>query len=239
MRCYAMTDIGRVRKQNEDFVKADIQSGLFIVADGMGGHQAGEIASREAAERFRTALAGSGDLSGTLLTDALVDANRQIHQLALEHEDYRGMGTTFTAAAVKDMWLWIVHVGDSRAYLVRDAAIRQLTEDHTVPQMLFRMGKLTEGEVQGHPDSHVLSKAVGTQPQLSPDLVEVGLQTGDVLLLCSDGLTNRVIDGEILDAVMNHENPEDVVNRLVDLANERGGSDNISLICVKFDEDKE
>lgn len=238
MDCYALTDTGRVRKQNEDYLKIDMERRLFIVADGMGGHQAGEVASREAVEIFLDDLPNDA-FSGEEMVDSLMHVNQQLHRMAEENPAYRGMGTTFTAAWVSGGKAVIVHVGDSRAYRVHNGEITQLTEDHTLPNELFRMGKLTEKELKDHPDSHMLSKAVGTQMYLIPDLVEVPLESGDFLILSSDGLSNRMESLEMLKTVQDVGRPKEIVNTLVDLANMRGGQDNISVICLKYIEDKE
>lgn len=239
MKHFSLTDIGKVRKNNEDFLYANHDRGLFIVADGMGGHNAGEVASRKAVEIFVSDLPNVQTVSESELVDSLMHANKQVYRLAQENQEYNGMGTTFTAARIRGNTVTIVHVGDSRAYRYSKGTIKQLTIDHTLPYELYRIGKISEEEYLNHPESHMLFKAVGSQEYLLPDHLKEEFLGGDILLMCSDGLSNRVDSSELVTMIDKLNEPEAIAKEMIDLANQRGGQDNISVICVKFEEDKE
>jgi len=235
LRWSAVTDTGLVRPNNEDNHRVNERLGLFAVADGMGGHQAGEVASRLALtvleERFQE-LVQQGEETGNALLYAVEAANYQVFEESCRNNKCNGMGTTLSACLVAEDDLILAHVGDSRVYLVRAGEIIQLTEDHSVVQELLNEGRITAEEVPGHPYRNVLSRALGTGEQLEIDLLRVPLQPGDRVLLCTDGLTNMVSDTAIQAVVAAHGDPEQAVRELVRLALEQGGSDNITLILV-------
>ena len=227
----SLTHRGRVRSRNEDALRADAERGLFIVADGMGGHPAGDVASAEAIEGFaaRCRVPGSDDGGGAGvaaagLHDAVAAASRQVHEAAAESPDRRGMGTTLTALQIAgDRWR-IAHVGDTRAYLYRAGELRRLTTDHTV-----------------FPGSSTLTRAVGTEGGTEPDLEEGPVEDGDLYLLCSDGLTKTHSEEEIADRLAAVDGGtsapgatlDETVRRLVEEANERGGPDNVTVVLVR------
>jgi len=227
-----------VRKANEDKFLADKKRGLFIVADGMGGHEAGELASSLAIktlDEFLT-LETITNNDGQVLKDAVEIANRVIYNEAKSKSMCKGMGTTITAAIFKDYKLYIAHIGDSRAYLIRDGNIRLLTKDHSLVGELIRQGELTPQEAENHPHRNILTRALGTEPVVEIDLLEMVIQPGDILLLCTDGLSNFVNDQEILTEVVNNgNNLKNTVNNLVQLALKRGGLDNITVVLVSYD----
>jgi protein phosphatase len=235
LRWSAVTDTGLVRVNNEDSHRVNEALGLFAVADGMGGHQAGEVASRIALtvleERFRE-LARQGEEIGNALLYAVEAANHQVFKESCRNNKCNGMGTTLSACLVSEDSLVLAHVGDSRVYLLRAGEIVQLTEDHSVVQQLLNEGRITAEEVPQHPYRNVLSRALGTGEQLEIDLLRVPLEAGDQVLLCTDGLTNLVPDTAIRAAVAGHSAPEPAVRELVRLALEQGGSDNITLVLV-------
>ena len=227
----ALTDRGRVRSRNEDALRADPERGLFVVADGMGGHPAGDVASAEAIEGFaaRAPAPGAfdgtgGEASGGGLRDAVAAASRRVHEAAAESPDRRGMGTTLTALQLADDRWRIAHVGDSRAYLYRAGELRRLTTDHTV-----------------FPGSNTLTRAVGTDGEAEADLEEGTLEDGDLYLLCSDGLTKTHSEEEIAERLAAADGGssapgatlDETVRRLVDEANERGGPDNVTVVLVR------
>jgi protein phosphatase len=225
------SDTGRRRRRNEDnYVLAPP---LFAVADGMGGAQAGEVASRLAA----SALEGgdSDGLDGPERIDALIqEANRRIYDRASTDPAASGMGTTMTVALVEGMTVAIGHVGDSRAYLVRGEQMEQLTEDHSLVNELLKSGRLSEEEAHVHPQRSVITRAVGTDPDVDVDGFTIEAEEGDVFLLCSDGLTDMVADEEILELV--HANRDDLdkaVKSLVTAANRGGGEDNITAVAFR------
>jgi protein phosphatase len=226
------SDTGRRRRRNED--NYVVAPPLFAVADGMGGAQAGEVASRLAA----SALEGedSDGLRGLERIDALIqEANRRIYDRASTDPAASGMGTTMTVALVEEMTVAIGHVGDSRAYLVRDEQMEQLTDDHSLVNELLKSGRLSEEEAHVHPQRSVITRAVGTDPDVDVDGFTIEGEEGDVFLLCSDGLTDMVSDEEILELVHSHRDDLDkAVKALVTAANRRGGEDNITAVAFRI-----
>jgi protein phosphatase len=226
------SDTGRRRLRNED--NYVVAPPLFAVADGMGGAQAGEVASRLAA----SALEGgdSDGLSGLERLDALIqEANRRIYDRASHDPSASGMGTTMTVALVEGMTVAIGHVGDSRAYLVRGEQMEQLTEDHSLVNELLKSGKLSEEEAQVHPQRSVITRAVGTDPDVDVDAFTIEAEENDVFLICSDGLTDMVEDVEILELVHEHRDDLDkAVQSLVAAANRGGGDDNITAVAFRI-----
>jgi PPM family protein phosphatase len=222
------TDAGRKRRRNEDaFV---LEPPLFAVADGMGGAQAGEVASRLAAAAFRE-FREADDLDPAERLQAIIqEANRRIHERAATDTEASGMGTTITAALLESERVFIGHVGDSRAYRIREGRLEQLTEDHSLVADLMRSGRLTPEEADAHPQRSVITRALGTDPQVDVDTSEVDAQPGDVFLLCSDGLTTMVSDEDILALVADADALEDAAKALVKAANRGGGEDNITVV---------
>ncbi len=224
----ALSDPGRRRRRNEDAYV--VQPPLFAIADGMGGAQAGEVASRLAAAALEEGSSGSGD--GRERVEALVqEANRRVYKRSSEDPDASGMGTTITAALVDAGVVWIGHVGDSRAYLLRDGALQQLTEDHSLVAELVRSGRLSAEEAQTHPQRSVITRAVGTDADVDVDTFPIEPRPGDVFLLCSDGLTDMIDDGTIAGIVQEHRDDLEAAARtLVAAANRGGGEDNITVV---------
>ena len=224
----ALSDIGLQRSSNEDsFID---QPPLFAVADGMGGAQAGEVASRLAVETLRERAA-----AGDSLSEAAAEANRRIFKLAVENPDHAGMGTTLTALRLAGERAELAHVGDSRAYLLRDQAMTQLTDDHSLVGEWMREGTMTPEEAMASRYRSVLSRALGTEDEVEVDHEEVDLRAGDVLLLCSDGLSGTVPDDKIKAALLGRA-PEEAARRLVREAKSRGGHDNITVVVVRLKE---
>jgi serine/threonine protein phosphatase PrpC len=226
------SDTGRRRRRNED--NYVVAPPLFAVADGMGGAQAGEVASRLAASALEGA--DSDGLDGLERVDALIqEANRRIYDRASTDPSASGMGTTMTVALVEGMTVAIGHVGDSRAYLVRDERMEQLTDDHSLVNELQKSGKLSAEEAHAHPQRSVITRAVGTDPDVDVDGFTIEAEEGDVFLICSDGLTDMVEDEEILELV--HRNRDDLdkaVESLVAAANRVGGEDNITAVAFRI-----
>jgi PPM family protein phosphatase len=226
------SDTGRRRLRNED--NYVVAPPLFAVADGMGGAQAGEVASRLAASALEGE--GSGSLDGLERLDALIqEANRRVYDRASTDPSASGMGTTMTVALVEGMTVAIGHVGDSRAYLVRGETMEQLTEDHSLVNELLKSGKLSEEEAHAHPQRSVITRAVGTDPDVDVDAFTIEGVEGDVFLICSDGLTDMVEDVEILELVHQHRDDLDkAVQALVAAANRGGGDDNITAVAFRI-----
>jgi PPM family protein phosphatase len=232
-RSTGLSHPGRKRRRNEDAWVC--HPPLFAVADGMGGARGGEIASRVAA----TALGESVDGSGASRVVALIqEANRQVYERAREDSDASGMGTTITVALFEDGIVSIGHVGDSRAYLIRDRNVDQLTEDHSLVAELVRTGRLSPEEAETHPQRSVITRALGTDPDVDVDVFSVEAKPGDLFLICSDGLTSMVDDATILDVVERQRHDLDAAAKeLVAAANLSGGEDNITVVFFEVVEE--
>jgi protein phosphatase len=235
------TDVGRVRPGNEDAFFADNERGVFIVADGMGGHVAGEVASQIVTETVGPgvcAAIGNGLRAGELrdrVLELIEEANEAILQRAETEPEKRGMGTTLTLLAlVPDSKYLIEQVGDSRGYLLRDGVLNQITRDHTVVQQQVDRGALTPEQARDHPLSHILTRALGTESNVEADSFDDAAQSGDIFLLCSDGLSGMISD-ETIEAILSTpaNDLQDVADGLVDAANAAGGLDNVTAVVVK------
>lgn len=234
-RTVVLTDTGRRRRRNED--AHVVRPPLFAVADGMGGAQAGELASKLAAEAMSAWTDGTGEERVTAL---IQEANRRVYERSSEDAAASGMGTTMTAALVADDGrVAIGHVGDSRAYLLRDAQLDQLTEDHSLVAELVRTGKLSVEEAETHPQRSVITRALGTDPDVDVDTFSIQARPGDLFLLCSDGLTTMVADDEILRTIEDRRSDLDAAAKsLVKKANKGGGEDNITVLFFEIAEDE-
>jgi serine/threonine protein phosphatase PrpC len=235
LRVASLTDMGRARTNNEDSLLAETP--LVAVADGMGGHEGGEVASGIAIDVLRTwkdKLDGlSGHEAAEKLREALTDANRAVYAKGQEEEALLSMGTTLTAAWANDDVLALAHVGDSRAYLMRGGKLQQLTEDQTVAQEWVRRGRLSAEEAETSPQRHILLQAIGAEPErLQIDTMTVELRPGDRLMVASDGLSGMVRDRELEEILRAHPDPDEAVRVLVDAANAAGGEDNISVVLL-------
>lgn len=240
MKYAAGTDKGLLRDINEDSYmiipgRSDT-SCVFVIADGLGGHNSGEVASRMAVEYIRDNIGAEGcfdsaDLSGKL--EALVKkVNTAVYERSLGSAEVSGMGTTLTMAVFAGSTLTAAHVGDSRLYLIRDGAIRQLTEDHSYIGELVRQGKLTREEAEKHPRKNIITRAIGSSPELEVDIISHQIEADDIYILCTDGLTNMVSESDIADIVSGSD-PEHACAKLIEAANKQGGEDNITVIVIK------
>lgn len=226
------TDIGRVREGNEDSYLVDPP--LYAVADGMGGHRGGEVASHLALETVEElSRAGRGTLA-----DQVRQANRAVYEKSQQDRAVTGMGTTLTVVKVVDAAVLLAHVGDSRAYLLRAGALRKLTDDHTLVNRMVKAGEITTDEAEVHPHRNVLTRALGTEPEVQVDVDEVALLDGDRLLLCSDGLFGMVNEDQIQAILESEPDPQKAADRLVRAANRAGGIDNITVVVVDAHEDE-
>ncbi|HWX52053.1 MAG TPA: Stp1/IreP family PP2C-type Ser/Thr phosphatase [Solirubrobacteraceae bacterium] len=230
---YAGTDTGRQRRANEDSLLA--RSPLFVVADGMGGAQAGEVASRIAVEYFRDGLEDASRPEAALTTLALA-ANSRIHELSHSSAEHAGMGTTLTAVYVGEQEIAIAHVGDSRAYCLRDGELMRLTDDHSLVDELMRQGRLTPEEAVEHPQRSVITRALGPEGMVEVDTRSFRARPGDVYLLCSDGLTTMLSEEEIADLLRAHARLRDAGEALIAAANEAGGRDNITVVLLRLED---
>ena len=238
------TDMGRVRGNNEDSVLVNNQPvgmlpNLFIVADGMGGHNAGEVASSLAIKyccEYLNSPQQNRDEPLDNLTDALYYANSKVYETSRSNSSCRNMGTTFTGCTIRDNMAYIAHVGDSRLYKINREGIEQITTDHSYVAEMVRAGKITPQEAEIHPERNIITRAVGIEPFVKIDGSVIGLSEDDILLICSDGLNTMLKDDEIFAIVSQADiTPEEKLDRLIADANEKGGADNISviLICLK------
>ncbi len=228
------TDTGRHRRTNEDSYVA--RSPLFVVADGMGGAQAGEVASRTAIEVLGHGLpAGEGSVEQRL-RDVVQSANERIHALSVADEGYAGMGTTLTAAHVGEHDVTIVHVGDSRCYRLREGSLERLTVDHTLVEELVRQGRLAPEEVGDHPQRSIVTRVLGPEALVRVDTHTYPSRAGDLFLLCSDGLTTMIGEDELLAAMITAQDLRSAARQLVELANAAGGRDNITVLLFRLDD---
>ena len=233
MQAEMVTNVGLVRKNNEDAAWSDIKKQIFAVADGMGGYVAGEVASVLAIDTLKHALESEqNDTPPDILRQAFYQANDRIYQEAREHREYAGMGTTLTALWIVGNKAYISHVGDSRVYLIRGGKIKSLTMDHSLVGELVREGGLTEEQAMNHPQRNVLTRALGCGALVEVDLAEIEIREGDAFLLCTDGLSNLVTGEEMAGIITREKNLKKAVESLVDLALSRGGYDNITAILV-------
>jgi len=225
-----VTDVGRVRDGNEDdFLDQANRLGLVAVADGMGGHRAGEVASATALEALRAGVA-----SGEELRDAIEGANEAVLEKSESDQELHGMGTTLTAGMLgTDGQLVVGHVGDSRAYLVRDGELTQITNDHSLVEEMVRGGELTPEQAEVHPQRSIITRALGIDPQVDVDVYPLELRPGDRILFCSDGLTTMVRQDEMASIFAREPDPKRAAQLLVDAANAAGGEDNITAVIVE------
>ncbi len=231
----ARSDQGKVRSSNEDSCVANIESEIFLVADGMGGHAAGEIASQIAASTVEEVVSSRGAESNMedILRLAVQKANTRVYEMQKINPEYRGMGSTLTALTFMDNRYYIAHVGDSRAYLFRGKALSQLTRDHSLVWPLFESGILTKDNISRHPQKNLITRSIGTHPEVEADLQNGTALEDDIFLLCSDGLTDVLSDRDILHVLTGTDNnPRELSELLVNAANSGGGPDNVTVVVV-------
>ncbi len=238
MKISSATSVGKVRPVNEDafFVSPPDDSGslLAIVADGMGGHNAGEIASSEAINVIKDVILDNEHDAKEMLIQAINSANSTIYNMSLDKQALYGMGTTITACLIEKDKVTAAQVGDSRLYLIRDEMIIQITKDHSLVEMLIDNGSITKEDAKHHPQKNVITRAIGTDKEVSADIYEFSICSGDIILLCSDGLVNMVEDEKILSVITRTKSFEETADKLICEAENAGGSDNITVILIKF-----
>ncbi len=243
MKSYSATDVGRKRKINQDSIFASDRPvgnlpNLYIVADGMGGHNAGDFASRYAVNTVRGYIERSGEHNPVKLIDEAIRlANSGILREASEHEEMYGMGTTIVVTTVIDGYAYTANVGDSRLYFF-DGTLSQITKDHSLVSEMVRLGEITEEEALTHPDRNIITRAVGAAEDIDIDFFDYQVMPDSFLLMCSDGLTNMVSDEEIRRILSSPADTEEKTRILVDTANENGGIDNIAVLIISADADE-
>jgi PPM family protein phosphatase len=243
MEGHFLTDRGQVRSHNEDsggIFTNDKDQYLAIIADGMGGHQAGDVASGMATSIMEKKWHNnqgfeSPEAAEEWLSQTLLEANTSIYQHSLDKEECQGMGTTIVAAICTEEFITVAHIGDSRCYLYNEYSFKQITEDHSLVNALVQSGQITKDDALVHPRKNVVLRALGTSEIVEPDIKTISWEDGDKLLLCSDGLTDKVLDNELAEFMKSTSTIKEVGQRLVDLANERGGEDNVSLVIIQHE----
>lgn len=240
LKTFSITDIGKRRKLNQDYVFASEKPlgnlpNIFIVADGMGGHNAGDYASKYAVETIKEEVARSFEKSpAKILGKAIETANRHIRRKAMEDARLRGMGTTVVAATcLNDKYLEVANVGDSRLYVVNDREIKQITIDHSLVEEMVRRGGIDRKAARNHPDKNIITRAIGAEDTVAVDFFNVELEPEDIVLMCSDGLTNMLEDEEIHMILSSQDSVERKAEELVRAANNNGGKDNIAVIIIQ------
>jgi len=231
----AKTDVGRVREVNEDSYL--VHEPLFVVADGMGGHTAGDVASSTAIDTIKGQSSTANPEDMETLAELVRGANAQIWEKANSDPTLRGMGTTCTLLLLDGAKAHFAHVGDSRAYLLREGELTQLTEDHTLVGRMVKEGRLTAEEAENHPQRSVITRALGVDSEVEVDLLSVEVAGGDRLLICSDGLSSMIDSDAITKALTEESKPQSAAERLIEFANEAGGEDNITVVVLDFDGD--
>jgi protein phosphatase len=239
LKAFSITDIGERRRINQDYVfcsEAAIGKlpNLFIVADGMGGHNAGDYASRFCVEFFKEKIEQSDkELPIASIGDAIQETNKALRNKAMEQIELEGMGTTFVAATIIGNELYVANIGDSRLYVI-GKEMKQITEDHSLVEAMVKSGELDRLQARVHPNKNVVTRALGANSEVEPDFFEVSLEEDDLILICSDGLTNMLEDEKIEQIIKETQDLQTAVETLVSLANQNGGKDNIAIILIRI-----
>lgn len=239
MKTFSMTHVGRRRETNQDYVYTSETAvgnlpNLFLVADGMGGHAAGDYASRFTVEKIvEYARTSQTKEPVALMKEAAAEANSGLLKEASEDFGKAGMGTTIVAATVEGDKLYTANVGDSRLYVINQTGITQITRDHSLVEEMVRLGEMDKAEAKDHPDKNIITRAIGVMPEVSVDFFETALEPGDIVLMCSDGLSNMIEDEEIRRIVLEQKDIVEAAEKLVDTANQNGGRDNITVVLIE------
>lgn len=240
MKSYSVTDVGQKRQVNQDYVFASEEPvgnlpNLFVVADGMGGHKAGDFASSFAVQiLLHTILEDENQNPIKIIRNAVEEANRKVLEAAKQHAEMEGMVTTMVLVTIVDDYAYVANVGDSRLYLIEDK-ILQITKDHSLVEEMVRRGLITKEEAKTHPDKNIITRVLGIGPEVEVDFFDIHLKENSTLLLCSDGLSNMVSDDDIWRIANTSRDLRETGMRLVSLANENGGKDNIAVVLVQPD----
>ncbi len=238
LKTFSMTDIGRKRKLNQDYVftcenPLGNLPNLFVVADGMGGHNAGDFASRHTVEVIVRTVQDSQETEPVrIIEQAIVNANASIRKKSEEEEALRGMGTTVVVATIIGKCMYVANVGDSRLYLM-DQEIHQITRDHSLVEEMVRIGEIDRESARNHPDKNIITRAIGAAEQIDVDFFEIDLKTGDTVLMCTDGLTNMLEDGDIRKIMKGQRDVAGKAEELIKAANNNGGKDNIAVVIIE------
>lgn len=240
MKAYAKTDIGAMRQTNQDYMFCSMQPvgslpNLFIVADGMGGHKAGDLASRYTVEKFLDSVRESkAENPISIIEEAVREANLALMEKAKESMDYEGMGTTLVVATFIDKSLYIANVGDSRLYIINNE-IQQITRDHSLVEEMISLGEIDRKNARTHEKKNIITRAIGVDTEVMADFFEVEYSKGDIIMMCTDGLTNMIDDSDIKAIVNDGNDLSEITDTLIDVANNNGGKDNISVVLIEPD----
>lgn len=240
----ACSDVGKMRKINQDsyYLSENTSLPLFVVADGMGGHNAGEIASSVAIKivkkcldtKYELIISNELDVT-TFIEETLKLSNKEIYKMGKSNIEYNGMGTTITIGCIKDDKLYIGHIGDSRAYIINKQKFMQITQDHSLVAELVKNGSISEDEATNHPQKNVITRALGTDIDVKVDISEYKLERNDIILLCTDGLTNMVSENIIKEIIMSCDDLQKACETLIENANKNGGKDNSTVMLIKVE----
>ncbi len=235
MKAVGNSVIGMRRTNSEDAIYINEQKNLYLVADGMGGCNAGEVASSTAISAFVKAMenAENGEILDKMMS-AVAQCNKEVYQKSRENIEFLDMGTTLVAVTIENEKMFVVHVGDSRVYLFRENNLQQITTDHSYVMELVKIGSITREEAEVHPKRNIITRAIGIREDVEADTIIEDMKQGDKILLCTDGLSNMVSKGEMTKILIEQCSTEEKVKKLVVLANEKGGLDNISLILIEI-----
>ena len=239
MNLYSVTDVGRKRKVNQDYIYVSDQPvgnlpNLFAVADGMGGHNAGDFASSFAVKIMVDAVKNDADYNPVkIIRHAIESANEELLKQAKKDKSLAGMGTTMVVTTIVGNYIYVANVGDSRLYLMDHSKLQQITKDHSLVQEMVRLGELREEEARNHPDKNIITRALGAKNSVNVDFFDLMIEPGSQILMCSDGLSNMVTDQEMEEILQSHNSLQGKGEKLIDLANENGGKDNIAVILIE------
>lgn len=239
MKTFSMTDVGRRREMNQDYMFTSETAvgklpNLFIVADGMGGHKAGEYASRFTVDTMVDIIKNANTKEPVAaIGQAIKEANRLLLKEAKTDESKAGMGTTVVAAVLMDKTLYAANVGDSRLYVLNQDTITQITRDHSLVEEMVRLGEMDKADAKDHPDKNIITRAVGVAPELEIDFFETEINDGDIILLCTDGLTNMIEDEDIRRIILSQRDIVERTEKLIETANQNGGRDNITVVLLE------
>lgn len=238
MKTFSITDVGQKRNMNQDYVyTSETPVGnipnLFVVADGMGGHNAGDFASKYTVEQLVKSIKSSQETNPIkIIRQSIESANKELLKKANENSELAGMGTTLVVATIIEGYIYVANIGDSRLYIISED-IKQITKDHSLVEEMIRLGEIDREDARYHPDKNIITRAVGAGEDVSVDFFELKLEQGDIILMCSDGLTNMISDEGIEKIVKSEENVVHKAKKLVETANYNGGKDNIAVIIIE------
>jgi protein phosphatase len=238
MKTFSITDVGQKRNMNQDYVYTSDKSvgnlpNLYVVADGMGGHNAGDFASKFTVQQLVKSIDSNPETNPIkIIRKSIEIANNELIQKSIENSELTGMGTTLVVATIVNDYIYVANIGDSRLYIINHE-IKQITKDHSLVEEMIRLGEIDRQDARNHPDKNIITRAIGAGEDIAVDFFEMKLEVGDTILMCSDGLTNMIEDEEIQEIINQQSTPEQKAEKLVQIANKNGGKDNIAVIIIE------